>query len=553
MSIIPSSDPTGAESLLAIDLVGGSNTQASIYSPLVTLGPPSAVTPAPEPSPRWLIAALLLVLVASRSRVRRLLPGFRATICMVAGGLAVVGSAPAGILTGVGQDSNFTVSFSGLRLDRVSNTMVSIASVKNISSSTIQGPFYIGITNISNPTVTLANGGGNLTDGNPYVAIAGVNTILAGQTMTAILSFHVSGGTPFNIQAKIYDAVSAPPTATLNCPGGMAFFGNSLPFPAVYTPPMDSLGRMAACSPPSGSLINGTTINCFTSGGASLPASCSFIYAFVQAGPTITITPPPPPPPGPQFANLALIPCAAVAALYEPGAPPPPQIDKFLYCGFPDESTVGMASFTIVNYGPTAAQNVSVTLSFPPGIQKEAWKFSKGGSCSPLTDKVYIVRVLDAVNFPEIGHTVTCTFPSINPNETVDATIGVDVPASGSYANVPNIEAQVAVDPAFNTDPDLTNNQSRFSVNPGFNSITVPQSVVPQQGCDYSKSPGFAILLNTCGVPSFITQAIVGGVLGAATIVAGGGALVLEFVGGAVNFTVFDAGQAMASTVLLVR
>jgi hypothetical protein len=52
MSIIPSSDPTGAESLLAIDLVGGSNTQASIYSPLVTLGPPSAVTPAPEPSPR---------------------------------------------------------------------------------------------------------------------------------------------------------------------------------------------------------------------------------------------------------------------------------------------------------------------------------------------------------------------------------------------------------------------------------------------------------------------------------------------------------------------
>jgi hypothetical protein len=559
MSIIPSSDPTGAESLLAIDLTGGSAPQASIYSPLVTLGAPTVATvAAPEPSSALLLTGSLLVLVGMRSgraRVRHFLRGLRGVTCLAAVWMVFVGAAHAqGIVTGVAQDPNFTVSFSGLRLDRISNTMVSTATVRNTSSSTIQGPFYLGITSITEPSVTLANGGGNLPDGNPFVAIPSISSLLPGQPATVTLSFHVTANAPFGIQAKIYDAVSAPPVATLTCPTDIVDFG-IMPLTASYTPPTDSLGRMASCSPPALSKLYNpsTTINCLSSGGPSLPAACSFHYnlgTIAGTGP-ITIVGPPPPPPGPQPADLALVPCAGIAPLLAPWMPPPPPIDYLNYCGFPVLGTVGEANFTVVNYGPATAYNFSISLLLPPGVATAAWRFSRDGTCGPVTPVSVNLDIL-GVLFPSVGHSVTCTFAQLNPWETMDATLGIDLVSGGTYTSVPDLEVHVSVDPASNFDPNSTNNAIQATVNPGFQSITVPQTLVPKSGCDYSSSPGFAILLNTCGVPTVVTEALVGTFLGAATLIAGAGGVAVEVVPGAIYLTVLRSGQVAAS-VLLIR
>ncbi len=104
------------------------------------------------------------------------------------------------------------------------------------------------------------------------------------------------------------------------------------------------------------------------------------------------------------------------------------------------------------------------------------------------------------------------------------------------------------MDPASNFDPNSTNNAIEATVNPGFQSITVPQNLVPKSGCDYSSSPGFAILLNTCGVPTVVTQALVGTFLGAATLIAGAGGVAIAEVPGAVDLAVFRAGQCLANS-----
>ena len=552
MSIIPSSDPTGAESLLAVDLNGGSGPSESIYSSLVTLGAPASVVSTPEPSSGLLLAGTLLILIAC-ARWRQHKGIFRGMVALATVWLVSAGAAHAQtILTGVAQDSNFLIGFSGLRLNRTSGTMVSTATVWNTSSSTIQGPFYLGITSITEPSVTLANGGGNLPDGNPFVAMPGIGSLLPGQPATVTLSFHVTANSPFGIQAKIYDAASAPPLATLTCPTDIVDFG-IMPLTASYPPPTDSLGRLASCSPPALSTLYNpaTTINCISSGGPSLPAACSFHYdlgVIAGTGPII-IQGPPPPPPGPQPADLALVPCSGIAPLLAPGMPPPPPIDYLNYCGFPVLGAVGIANFTVVNYGSATAYNFSVSLLLPPGVATAAWRFSKDGTCGPVTPVSVNLDIL-GVLFPSVGHSVTCNFAQLNPWETMDATIGIDLTSGGTYTSVPDLEVHVAVDPASNFDPNATNNAITTNVNPGFQSISVPQTLVPKNGCDYSSSPGFAILLNTCGVPTVVTEALVGTFLGAATLIAGAGGVAIEIVPGAVDLTVFRAGQMMSTEIL---
>jgi hypothetical protein len=63
-----------------------------------------------------------------------------------------------------------------------------------------------------------------------------------------------------------------------------------------------------------------------------------------------------------------------------------------------------------------------------------------------------------------------------------------------------------------------------------------------------SSSPGFAILLNTCGVPTIVTQVITGVVAGVATVLTGGAAVALD-VTELSQSVIFEANQG-ASLVL---
>lgn len=527
-SLLTSSDPTGAGALLAIDLTGAGGPQVSIFSSAVTIGSDIPLAAAPEPASLWLLLGAVLILAGSPRLLPRLWKAGRAGLCLAVFSLAPLHLVHAAVLSGVGQDPNLTVTFSGMHLNHATNQFVTQAAITNNSGNTIQGPFYLGITQISDSRVTVAYAGGNLPDGNPYVPLP-INIMPAGQTITTTISFTNPASVFFIFQGKVYDAVSSPPVATIACPQD-----SLVASVASYVAPVDSLGRVASCAPaPNSAVYVGTTqVNCASSGGSSLPVACSFN---VVVPPSITIgAPPNTPPPATGPADLALIPCAAMLPLLAPGMPPISPIDPYNYCGL--FRTPGTAAFSVANYGPNPAQNVSLTLSFPPQVKNAAWKFSQPSSCTGVAPKTYVLNIF-GVLFPAVGETVTCTFARLDPNTTIDVSIGADVLSN----DVPNLEASVTTDPASNTDPNLNNNSIRYALSPQFQSIAVPESISTQDACDYSQSPGFAILLNTCGVPQVVTQNLVGGLLGVASLFAGGAVVSLEFVGVADNI-IFNAG-----------
>jgi hypothetical protein len=70
---------------------------------------------------------------------------------------------------------------------------------------------------------------------------------------------------------------------------------------------------------------------------------------------------------------------------------------------------------------------------------------------------------------------------------------------------------------------------ARISVSPGIQTVAVPLSISSRnQGCDYSSSPGFAILLNTCGVPPIVNMILVQVAAAVVDVVTGGLGLALE-------------------------
>jgi hypothetical protein len=366
-----------------------------------------------------------------------------------------------------------------------------------------------------------------------------VETIQAGQTVTWDLSLNDPDLVAFTIQAKVYNAASGPPVATLECPQavdmplGLPVWGRA-PSPLTYAPPTDSLGRVASCVPASGTgITQNTTVSCMFTGGASLPASCSFTQYVKQNG-SIVINEPPPPPPQPPFeAQLALITCPQMAPLFAPGAPLPTGLNSQLYCPLALFEPAGQATFTIWNYGPNPALNASLTLSFGPLITQQAWQFSQASTCQPPVQVAYPFNILNIIGGTRYGYNETCSFASIPPNTGVNVTVGIDVP-QGTEA--PNIQATIAVDPTQNTDPDTADMAISVPVSPPpFQSVTVPASIseriTQQGGCNFSNEPGFAILLDTCGVPTAVTTGLVQGFLGAAALITGVGELSIIFNG----------------------
>jgi hypothetical protein len=286
-TVLPSNDPSGAGSLLAVDLYGGSSPVFTNFSAdgAVTMGPPNVPASAPEPA-GLLLFGLALLAVGSPLGRTLLLRLFRhsSTLGPITALSLAFTFVPAlraqSPVTNVGVDANITVTFSGLRFNHATNQYVSVATITNTAFvfETIPGPFYLGITGSGGPAY-LVNPSGQLPDGSSSIAITTPAMLGPRQSATINVSFTDPGTKTFTISAKVWDAASNPPAATLLCPQGVTAPG----FPGVapvsnYTIPMDSVGRVAACIPTPGTFLStyNPTGSRSTVSAYYAPASCSF-------------------------------------------------------------------------------------------------------------------------------------------------------------------------------------------------------------------------------------------------------------------------------------
>jgi hypothetical protein len=451
-------------------------------------------------------------------------------------------------LTGVGFDPNVTLSFSGIRFNHANNTYVTVATLLNGSDTTIAGPFYVAVTKISSQgVVTVANASATLQNGNPAVMMPTPDNLSPGQTATVPIAFSDNSQNTFTIQGAVWDAASAPAPATLQCPQVTTYGTFTQDVTLEYTPPIDSVGRLATCTPAVGTnvtALGSVTVQCSTIGGAIPAASCSSVPVVQFQGGTVTL------PPLPAPTGIAVLPCQSLEGAFSPADTP-----LFLAVGDGESlpnpcitNPVGTVMFSIYNYGPYAATNFSVIMNFPPGPSQVAWQFSQAATCIGVPQD-FTVQISGVTETIPNGETVTCTFANLPPYQAFDAILGLNV----SDNSLPAVAVSLALNPSENIPapgmaPYLFG--ALLTMNPGVQqSITVPASISSEnQGCNYSSSPGFAILLNTCGVPPIVTQVITGVVAGVATVLTGGAAIALD-VTELSQSVIFEANQG-ASLIL---
>src|ERR1035441_4591901 len=138
-SLITTSDPTGANAIVTIDLTGGTATTDTIYTSAATFGSPSP-TAVPEPASIVLFATFAgMILIVQRRRAGGLRTRGRGAARSAAVAAALLGSlsAQTNITTPVAADTSVTASLSGLRLNRTTNTYDSVVTVNNTSAAAI--------------------------------------------------------------------------------------------------------------------------------------------------------------------------------------------------------------------------------------------------------------------------------------------------------------------------------------------------------------------------------------------------------------------------------
>ena len=560
--VLPSTDPSGAGSLLAVDLVGYSGQSFLNFSGDVTLGTPSVQPTAPtataEPGGLLLLGLVLLAAGSPACRIG-LLRLFRHSQFITPIAALVVASAVVPTMhaqtaiTGVGIDSNIAVSFSGLRSLHSANTFVSVATIYNASPQPATGPFYLGISGSGGP-MYLMNSSGQMPDGTSGYEITTPAPLNPGQSASVNVQFSDPSNKTFNITAKVWDAASNPPPPVLQCPQGVTAPGLAQSFVNSYTIPRDNLGRLASCVPTAGTAIDtyNPTGTCTSAGGYSPVASCSFPVSTPNIAPPIIIT-------GtvtiefPTATTLALIPCSSLAGSFSPDQVANLPIDEPLYyaCG---ADQAGTTTFSVYNYGPNPAKNFTLTMKVPPGPSRFGWRFTLPDNCATPVPQSFTVTVPGAptVQVPN-GEDVTCTFAELDPYQAMTGFLGLDVPSGGTSTDVPAVELDLALDPAQNFTNNTSEMSARVTMSAGIQSITVPASIsVKSQPCDYSSSPGFAILLNTCGVPPKVDEILVGVAAGVVTIVTGGAGAFLD-VTDYTGSTIFNFGANQAGLASLGR
>lgn len=158
-------DPAAINSLVSTDLTGnallqiqmdGTSTNVSLASniaPELTISTNSVTTPVPEPPSGALLGmgclciAIVSLLCAHR---RKRSIGWLALLVIVLPGMAAAQTLPS-------LDPDLRVSLSGIVLNRGTNTFDTKATLTNVSTTTLSGPFSFVVTGITPANVFLAN------------------------------------------------------------------------------------------------------------------------------------------------------------------------------------------------------------------------------------------------------------------------------------------------------------------------------------------------------------------------------------------------------------
>jgi hypothetical protein len=113
--------------------------------------------------------------------------------------------------------SQITVTYTGYTLNRSTKTYETQATLANKSSTAIQTPIQLAISNISQPTVTLANPTGVLADGTPYVNVpVSDGTLSPAETVKSLLKFNNPKRVNFTFSHSVLGVLPAanhPPVA----------------------------------------------------------------------------------------------------------------------------------------------------------------------------------------------------------------------------------------------------------------------------------------------------------------------------------------------------
>jgi hypothetical protein len=506
--LVTTSDPTGSDAIATIDLTGDPQPLATSYSSDVTLtqgtapppGNPSVVVPEPA---SWSLLAGCLGLLALMTRQRKL--GARLAALLLAAGSAFAQNSPPGLL---GEDGWISVQNSGLRLNRATNTFDSTVTLVNLNSQPIQGPFYLGVSGITNSNVSLANSAGMILEHIPYIALSTPAQLPVGQPVVAgILKFSNPSMGGFQFNTGVWDAVSLGIPVNMSCP--------NVPVPAAagdgnhtYSTPTDNYGRLASCVPASGSYfpIGSTLVQCVTGGTGSqyAPGYCNFNY---------TVDPPPVISGGVNLAeaDLSLGPCQQVFST--------PSGEIILSGGTYNENLPcvepanGTSSFSIANNGLYTATNVVLEIGVPKDfVSAFSMQFSQASTCQDIGPG----KFADGTTFTQ-GDILSCTFDSLNAGDMIQATVGYDTPPASGGTSMWTLNAYVTSD---TPDPDTTNNAIGFAIYYPHRVVFPP---VPPSCTHDPDDHTFEVLLDTCGVPPLAVEIVTGVFLGAATMVTGAG------------------------------
>lgn len=536
-SLIATSDPTGANAIATIDLTGAAITADTLYTSDATLGSPVA---APEPSSLLLLATFagLLLLLQRRSAGR-----FAAVVAALLGSL----SAQTNIATPVAADNSITVSLSGMRLNRSTNTYDSVVTLTNTSAAAIGGPFYLAVSGIDVSTVTFYNSAGLLPNKLPYIPLSVSQLAPNTPVVAGIVKFSDPQNVPFHINAGVWDAASLPQfgvnATPMTCYGVPAITNG--PGPAGYEVPVDSVGRTATCVPGRDAWLplGDNWVQCTTSGGSAPPASCAFdVLKLPFSEVCISNCGPGGSGPPAGTADVSLRPCPTLTTA---GAGPPAGLGVpagFVAIPIPIQSVTvcdfappGTSTFSLVNNGPYTAYNVRLALAVPLQYTAYSMQFDHPAACTIATPALVNTApgtfkegaLMPNGSYYFDGAVFNCFFPSIPSGQIITAHVGVDLPTYNGSGSVASLYAQVGVDSTQNTDPDLTNNSIAFYPSLPPTARTPPPPVSPT--CSHNPDDHtFGVLLDTCGVPSLAVEIVTGVFLGGAAIIGTGGITLLE-------------------------
>src|SRR5215472_412150 len=120
--------------------------------------------------------------------------------------------------TPVQVDKQVQVSYTGLVLNRTTNTFDTVATIKNIGAAPVFAPMSLVVTGISVGTVQLANPTGTTSTGLPYVSVSlSGGSLNAGATVTpVVLKFSNPTRVGFTFTQSIFGVLASsnhPPTA----------------------------------------------------------------------------------------------------------------------------------------------------------------------------------------------------------------------------------------------------------------------------------------------------------------------------------------------------